>query len=379
MAGQDRPGLLAEVTHLLTHNGCNVRSAAVSAPGRGRQQAGSCTAGAESFWYGSHRAPKRGRGAGQGKAERAGLRVRAAASCARGAQVWTYRGRVAFVLSVTEKGRPVCDSIKLQRLKQLVSDIMVADGQTIVDIKTVRAGGRAGERRGPGPGQGRLGRGRGWAGDESSLGSRNSGWPASQGAEEDLAPWRCGEELPGAELASTGPPFTSTRLAVAHSAHPGGPHTHPPHPTPSHPARPQVRGEIHHDRRLHKLMLKEERMQWEHGLLRSASTMDEEGAAALDAAVAQHQAAAAAQQQQQQQQQQAGAGAEGEARPASRESLASVASSGSPSDSAHSMHGETGGAAAGGSKVGGPASRRESALPQQGRPGCACLGVEAPA
>lgn len=29
LAGQDRPGLLAEVTHLLTHNGCNVRSAAV--------------------------------------------------------------------------------------------------------------------------------------------------------------------------------------------------------------------------------------------------------------------------------------------------------------------------------------------------------------
>lgn len=31
LAGPDRPGLLAEVTHLLTHNGCNVRSAAVSA------------------------------------------------------------------------------------------------------------------------------------------------------------------------------------------------------------------------------------------------------------------------------------------------------------------------------------------------------------
>lgn len=29
LAGADRPGLLAEVTHLLTHNGCNVRSAAV--------------------------------------------------------------------------------------------------------------------------------------------------------------------------------------------------------------------------------------------------------------------------------------------------------------------------------------------------------------
>lgn len=31
LAGPDRPGLLAEVTHLLTHNGCNIRSAAVRA------------------------------------------------------------------------------------------------------------------------------------------------------------------------------------------------------------------------------------------------------------------------------------------------------------------------------------------------------------
>lgn len=66
LAGPDRPGLLAEVTHLLTHNGCNVRSAAV----------------------------------------------------------WTYRGRVAFVLSITEKGMPVVDGIKLQRLRQLVLGIM---------------------------------------------------------------------------------------------------------------------------------------------------------------------------------------------------------------------------------------------------------------
>lgn len=31
LAGQDQPGLLADVTHLLTTNGCDVRSAAVSA------------------------------------------------------------------------------------------------------------------------------------------------------------------------------------------------------------------------------------------------------------------------------------------------------------------------------------------------------------
>lgn len=39
-------------------------------------------------------------------------------------QVWTYRGRVAFVLSITEKGLPVVDGIKLQRLRQLVLGIM---------------------------------------------------------------------------------------------------------------------------------------------------------------------------------------------------------------------------------------------------------------
>eukprot|EP00887_Chlorella_sp_A99_P007539 scaffold28.g7539.t1 len=71
LSSRDRPGLLSEVTHLLTHNGCNVRSAAV----------------------------------------------------------WTYRGRVAFVLSVTEKGRPVLDSIKLQRLRQLVTEIMGAGAE----------------------------------------------------------------------------------------------------------------------------------------------------------------------------------------------------------------------------------------------------------
>lgn len=57
-------------------------------------------------------------------------------------QVWTYRGRVAFVLSVTEKGRPVCDGIKLQRLKQLVTDIMTTEGSTVIcDITKVRARG----------------------------------------------------------------------------------------------------------------------------------------------------------------------------------------------------------------------------------------------
>jgi hypothetical protein len=79
LAGQDKPGLLAAVTHLLTHNGCNVRSAAV----------------------------------------------------------WTYQGRVAFVLSVTDKGRPIADMIKINRLQQLVHDIMRGEGSTIVNFKKV--------------------------------------------------------------------------------------------------------------------------------------------------------------------------------------------------------------------------------------------------
>lgn len=70
LAGLDRSGLLADVMQLLTHNGCDVRSAAV----------------------------------------------------------WTYKGRVAFVFSVTEKGKAVADETKLQRLRQMVADIMEAIG-----------------------------------------------------------------------------------------------------------------------------------------------------------------------------------------------------------------------------------------------------------
>ncbi|KAK9829031.1 hypothetical protein WJX72_003510 [[Myrmecia] bisecta] len=80
LAGQDKAGLLADVTQLLTHNGCNVRSAAV----------------------------------------------------------WTYKTRVAFVLSVTEKGQPIQDGIKLQRLRQLLFDMMDNQCNGIVNIKRVR-------------------------------------------------------------------------------------------------------------------------------------------------------------------------------------------------------------------------------------------------
>lgn len=80
LAGQDQSGLLADVTHLLTTNGCDVRSAAV----------------------------------------------------------WTFKNRVAFVLSVTDKGGPVHDGIKLERLKQLLQSMMDNAGNGVVKIKTVR-------------------------------------------------------------------------------------------------------------------------------------------------------------------------------------------------------------------------------------------------
>lgn len=66
VSGVDRPGLLADLMQLMTQNGCDVRSAAV----------------------------------------------------------WTYRRRVAFVLSVTEKGRPISDYAKTRRLNEMMSDIL---------------------------------------------------------------------------------------------------------------------------------------------------------------------------------------------------------------------------------------------------------------
>ena len=42
-------------------------------------------------------------------------------------QVWTYKGRVAFVLSVLEKDKPVADCMKLRRLSQIMLDIMGGD------------------------------------------------------------------------------------------------------------------------------------------------------------------------------------------------------------------------------------------------------------
>lgn len=49
-------------------------------------------------------------------------------------QVWTYKGRVAFVLSVLEKNKPVQDCVKLQRLRQIMLDIMGGDlGSVVID------------------------------------------------------------------------------------------------------------------------------------------------------------------------------------------------------------------------------------------------------
>ena len=53
-------------------------------------------------------------------------------------QVWTFKNRVAFVLSVTDKGEPVRDGIKLHRLKQLLRVMMDNQGNGVVNIKTVR-------------------------------------------------------------------------------------------------------------------------------------------------------------------------------------------------------------------------------------------------
>ena len=53
-------------------------------------------------------------------------------------QVWTYASRVAFVLSVTSKGAPIQNGIKLQRLQQLLLCMMSAgDGRGTVEIRKV--------------------------------------------------------------------------------------------------------------------------------------------------------------------------------------------------------------------------------------------------
>lgn len=52
-------------------------------------------------------------------------------------QVWTYGGRVAFVLSVTAKGQPIHEDIRLQRLQQLLLLRMSPDGAATVNTHKV--------------------------------------------------------------------------------------------------------------------------------------------------------------------------------------------------------------------------------------------------
>lgn len=81
VAGVDRPGLLSDLLQLMTQNGCDVRSAAV----------------------------------------------------------WTYRKRVAFVLSVTEKGRPIADDAKTQRLCEMMAEYLQSkDGPHTVTSTKLR-------------------------------------------------------------------------------------------------------------------------------------------------------------------------------------------------------------------------------------------------
>ena len=54
-------------------------------------------------------------------------------------QVWTYEGRVAFVLSVTEEDKPV-SMAKLKLLQPRLAHIMNDDGDAVVRIWTVSSG-----------------------------------------------------------------------------------------------------------------------------------------------------------------------------------------------------------------------------------------------
>jgi hypothetical protein len=80
-AGPETPGLLADITELLSHNGLDIRTAAA----------------------------------------------------------WTFRGRAAIVLGVTERGAAVVDSLKLQRLQQLLEKLASPQhGGAAVSVEQVR-------------------------------------------------------------------------------------------------------------------------------------------------------------------------------------------------------------------------------------------------
>lgn len=134
LAGQDQSGLLADVTHLLTTNGCDVRSAAV----RGfLTRSIVCSIDINAYLPLSYR--RIGIRALYHKGSGLMCPFQGHQLCMP-IQVWTFKNRVAFVLSVTDRGEPVRDGIKLQRLQQLLCSMMDQQGNGIVNIKTVCTG-----------------------------------------------------------------------------------------------------------------------------------------------------------------------------------------------------------------------------------------------
>lgn len=134
LAGQDQSGLLADVTHLLTTNGCDVRSAAVR---------GSVTCAIVGYIDIHACLPFSYRRIGVPALYHKGSGPRClfqGHQVCTPIQVWTFKNRVAFVLSVTDRGEPVRDGIKLQRLQQLLCSMMDQQGNGIVNIKTVCTG-----------------------------------------------------------------------------------------------------------------------------------------------------------------------------------------------------------------------------------------------
>ncbi len=54
-------------------------------------------------------------------------------------QVWTFHDRVALVISATERGAPVVDPGKLDRLEQILYD-MLGGGDAVVNSELVGVG-----------------------------------------------------------------------------------------------------------------------------------------------------------------------------------------------------------------------------------------------
>lgn len=193
-------------------------------------------------------------------------------------QVWTFKNRVAFVLSVTDKGQPVRDGIKLQRLKQLLRTMMDKHGNGVVNIKTVHDFLVVPACVQP------LSTvlcsfARGIYLDHCWLALVRVVWKCRNTVDVHVvdqehnihtffhkSKFSCHSTL---DLMLTGP-LMDVGLVL------------------------QVQGEVHHDRRLHVLMLREEEMQWEQGHskpryhMRWNSTLGEAAASPTDSAGSMH-------------------------------------------------------------------------------------------